>query len=126
MNNFRKPGAQPGNRNAYKHGFYAKAISTLEGNSLKIDTSLGDELKAAHIIAERIFNRLNGHGLGADDSGPIDEATIRAINTLANLYGSISTLARSHQLVEGKYKPVETAILEALRSINFEDGYDNV
>jgi hypothetical protein len=31
MNNFRKPGAQPGNRNAYKHGFYSKAISTLEG-----------------------------------------------------------------------------------------------
>ena len=97
MNNIREPGAQPGNRNAYKHGFYSKTFSTLEGKTLNYDTGLKGKLNTAHIIAERIFNRLNGHGLGLDDSGQIDEATIRAINTLANVYGSISTLARKIQ-----------------------------
>jgi hypothetical protein len=121
-----KPGAQRGNRNAYKHGFYASNFSSDEIKKLKRAPDLESEIKAARIIADRIFNRISGQGLGPEDAGAIDEDTIHSINTLANVWVTISTLARSHQLVAGKLLPVETAILDALHDINFADGFNNV
>jgi hypothetical protein len=126
VNSNRKPGAQKGNRNAYKHGFYAANFSPAECKKLKRAPDLESELNAARIIADRIMNRITGKGLAPADAGAIDEETIHSINTLANVWGAISTLARSHQLVAGKFLPVETAILEALRDINIVDGYEIV
>ena len=122
----RKEGAQPGNRNAFKHGFYANHFSPEECKKLKRAPNLESEINIARISADRIFARITGHGLAPDGTGPIDDGTIHAINTLGIILTNVGSLARSHQIVTGKYMPVETAILDALHSLNMEDGFDNV
>jgi hypothetical protein len=121
-----KGGAPYGNRNAYKHGFYAKNFSSEERRSLNYKPNLESELKASRVIANRILKRITSNGLGPEDAGSVDEKTMHAINSLAMIFGIISNLAKSHQLVAGKFEPVETAIMEALNEINVEDGYDKI
>lgn len=115
-----------GNRNAFKHGFYARNFSHDELLRLKRSPDLVSEIKAARIIADRIFSRITETGLTPTGTGLIDEDTLKTINTLGNVLSHIATLARSHQLVTGKYAPVETAILDALHEINALDGYDSI
>ena len=119
--------APPGNTNAVKHGFYAKRFTRREKNRLtKGDDDLESEINAMRVIADRIIQRLGENGLQpveADESSTqLSENALKTINTLANVMLTISTLARSHQLVTGKYMPVETAIMDALAELNAEDG----
>jgi uncharacterized protein YjcR len=119
--------APPGNQNAVKHGFYSKRFTRREKNRLtKGDDDLESEINALRIVADRIMQRLGEHGLKpieADESiTQLSDNALKSINTLANVMLTISTLARSHQLIIGKYLPVETAIMDALADLNAEDG----
>ena len=53
----RKRGAQPGNTNALKHGFYSRKFSALEHRDL--ETSLGDDLRSEaamlRVVIRRVF-----------------------------------------------------------------------
>ena len=120
------PGAQPGNRNALKHGFYADKYSPDEIRKLKKPRDLSSEIDLARLLADRIFTRLTEKGLAPGQSGSIDEDTLHAANTLNAILTNIASLARSHQIVTGRYLPTETAILDALHSLNLEEGFDNV
>lgn len=53
----RKPGAQPNNRNAYKHGFYSRFFTSLEGRSLsKIPlTDMIGEIGLLRVNVERFM-----------------------------------------------------------------------
>jgi hypothetical protein len=121
----RKRGGQPGNRNSYKHGFYAKNFSCDERRNLSHKPDLESELKAARVIANRMLARLNSYGLGPEDEGVIDKATMTAVNEVFDKFNSIARLARSHQLVSGQDNPVETSIMSALHDITEKDGWDN-
>jgi hypothetical protein len=46
----RKKGAQPGNRNGFRHGFYAHNFSPVEMGRMMDSTVLEDEVKAAQVI----------------------------------------------------------------------------
>jgi hypothetical protein len=122
----RKRGAQPGNRNNYKHGFYAKNFSSDEQKNLNHKPDLESELKAARVITNRVLARITRNGLGPKDEGIIDKKTMRMINDLFHLFTSIAALARNHQLASSQYKPVETTILQALHDINEQEGWKNV
>ena len=119
-------GAKPHNRNALKHGFYADHFSPEELLKFKKKKDLGSEINLARMTADRIFARLSENGLAPGQSGALDEDTLHALNTLSAILTNIGSLARSHQIVSGKYMPTETAILDALHALNIEDGFDNV
>ena len=53
----RKPGAQPNNRNAYKHGFYSRFFTAMEGRSLsKIPlTDMVGEIGLLRVNVERFM-----------------------------------------------------------------------
>jgi hypothetical protein len=119
----RKGGGQPGNKNAEKHGFYSKLFSQGEKIRLgKSDSSLEGEIKATRVVGYRILEILS--------TGPLPPAGIKklsdnALNTISSFFGAmtqLSTLTRSFQIATGKYKPAETAILDALAELNAEDG----
>jgi uncharacterized protein YjcR len=119
--------APKGNTNAVKHGFYSKRFTRREKNRLaKGDDDLESEINALRIVADRIMQRLGENGLkpieANETTAQLSENALKSINTLANVMLTISTLARSHQLIIGKYLPVETAIMDALAELNDEDG----
>lgn len=116
-------GAPKGNKNAYKHGFYEDVFSIPEKKNLKEkNANLESEINALRIVILRILARLNEHGLQPDEKGEISKGATRSLHTLIDAMTAISTLARSHELITGKYLPVETAIMDALLELNTEEG----
>jgi len=119
----RKGGGQPGNQNAFKHGFYSSTFSLGERIRLGKDKgSLESEIKSFRIVALRVLTRLSNGTLAPKATGKLTDNTLHSINTLVAVVTTIASLARSHQLIAGKFLPVETAILDALAELNAEDG----
>lgn len=113
----RKPGAQPGNKNALKHGFYSRKFSRDESERL-------DSQEATDVIAEinllRVYvDRIAEH-ITIKDKPTEDD--LKTLNTLALMTQAISTLTRTHYLVRGKESTVHDAILAALEEIRLEMG----
>jgi hypothetical protein len=119
----RKGGGQPCNQNAVKHGFYVKIFSQGERIRLGLnEDDLESEFKACRVFIFRMVSRLSNGALPPDGSGDMDDKLINSINSLMNAFTTMATLARTHQIVTGKYEPTETAILDALADINMQDG----
>ena len=118
--------APKGNKNALKHGFYARHFSDDEISRLKKkalrSSGLQGEINALRVIADRIIERLAAEGLHPDKAGDMNPATIGTLNTLVFTLTSISTLTRTQQIITGQYQPVEQAIMDALAELNAEEG----
>ncbi len=114
--NGRKPGAQPGNKNAEKHGFYSKRFDADETRRLQAADrfSVEDELDLLRVYVDRISKLTPLDTLSEDD--------LKALNTLSLLTQSISTMIRTHFLTKGKGGMVEATILEALEELRLEMG----
>jgi hypothetical protein len=58
----RKPGAQPGNLNALKHGFYSKHFRNAENADLDIllIEGLADEITMLRVVTRRVLELANG------------------------------------------------------------------
>jgi hypothetical protein len=119
----RKGGGQPGNKNAEKHGFFSSTFSLGERMRLaRNDSSLEAEIKATRVVAYRILFRLSKGKLTPEGTDELNEKTLQNINTFLNAMSQLSTLTRSFQIATGKYKPAETAILDALAELNAEEN----
>jgi len=61
--NARKPGAQPGNSNAFRHGLYSKYFTEKEMQSLdrNDDTELIVEIALARLHLARLLLQLSNH-----------------------------------------------------------------
>ena len=118
--------APKGNTNALSHGFYRSIFTKFEKQKLTQgkDNDLESEINLVRIIVGRIISRLDTGGLSKNKRGELDDKTLKTLNTLLDATTAISTLARSHQLITGKYLPVESAIMDALDDLNKEDGID--
>lgn len=112
----RKPGGQPGNKNAQKHGFYSKRFSQEETGRLEsMDRfSVEDELDILRVYMDRIAKLVNLDHLNEDE--------LKAVNTMSLLTQSISTMIRTHYLTKGKGGVIEKSILEALEELRLEMG----
>ena len=57
----RKPGAQPGNRNAFRHGLYSNSFTEAEMQSLdeKDESELVAEIALARHVLARLISQLN-------------------------------------------------------------------
>lgn len=113
----RKPGAQPNNKNAQKHGFYAKGFTPNENIRLeKTDRlSIESEIDLLRVYIGRIASLV-------DAQTKISEEDLKALNTLAIMSTSISTMIRTEYLTRGKGGQVEKGIMEALEEIRIEMG----
>lgn len=110
-NNKRKPGAQPGNKNAVVHGFYSALLTKDEIARLnkvkRID--LEDETDLLRTLIHRLANNIN-----TDD---LDEAC-KTANTISNMIQVINTMQRTKLLARGNGGEIAQTILEALTELN--------
>lgn len=124
----RKRGAQQGNKNALKHGFYTRAFSVEERRRL---TAFADELS---LTAEITLNRIMIDRLQAeisfkesdlsDSNGNTirDDHYLRQLSTLSAMTTAHASLIRTQYLVKGKAGDVQSSILAALEELRLEMG----
>jgi len=113
----RKPGGQPANKNAQKHGFYSKQFSADESKRLdkQDSTDVLGEINLLRVYIDRLANHIELKDKPNDDD-------LKALNTLSLITQSISTLTRTHYLVRGKSGAVTDSILQALEELRLEMG----
>ena len=93
----RKQGAQPGNHNAFKHGFYAKKYFPLELSDLStaLGDGLTDEIALLRVIIRRVFDYANDH-----ESQSL-ETWSGSLNTLGAACTRLAGLLRTNQILGG-------------------------
>ncbi len=109
----RRQGGQPGNKNALKHGLYARRFTKPEISALKkMDpASLEAEIHLLRVVADRILARLEA---ATDDS----DAYTKLTNSLTNAITALNTTARTHALLMGAYTPLDDALINALEELD--------
>jgi hypothetical protein len=129
----RKQGAQPGNKNAEKHGFYSQRFNQDEGKRLDgIERmSLDSEIDLLRVCMDRLTAELDFDAVyftGKDENGaPIqtqqrDSHYLQQLNTLSIMTNSLATMLRTHYLTKGKGGQIEQGIMEALEELRLEMG----
>lgn len=114
----RKSGGQPGNLNAFKHGFYSRRFTKLELRHLDVILSndLTDEIALTRVLLRRYFYLANKQAKTLDEW-----------STIINLCGVIATrlsgLVRTQYLISGE-KPTDlfALLLEAGHIVREDKG----
>ena len=123
----RKPGAQAGNKNALRHGFYAKGFTADESKRLdkeKADDVLS-EIALLRVCIGKLQKELDFDAKTIVDSNKNDmrdDHYLRQLNTLGIMTQSLSTLTRTHYLTRGRSGDVTDSILRALEELRLEMG----
>ena len=123
----KKPGAQPGNKNAMRHGFYAKRFTADEQTRLDTTdaTDVQSEIALIRVCIDRLTQELSFKIVSvADTQGNTtrDDHYLKQLNTLGLMTQSLSTLTRTHYLTHGKGGDVADAIMHALEELRLEMG----
>ena len=105
----RQPGAQPGNLNALKHGFYSRRFSDMERLDLEalMEDGLDSEIAMLRVATRRVFDLANG-------VESLEQAS-ELLGTLSMAAGKLSGMLRVRALL-GTEQPDEflTIISEAI------------
>ncbi len=117
----RKPGGQPGNTNAVKHGFYAKNFSLAERRSLQATEGvvLGDEISLLRVLIRRFAEQIQAsQGVALNESAMhlavISEAMLR-----------LGSLLRTDHLLGGAQSSAFiTQLNRAINEIHEEMAHD--
>ena len=113
----RKRGAQPGNTNALKHGFYSHRFNNLEISDLDTALSEGltDEISLLRVIIRRVFEYAD---TGAQD---LDTWSV-ALNTLGAASTRLAGLLRTQQLIAGEGADVVSVLSQAIGEVAHDLG----
>ena len=115
MSDKKKRGGQQGNKNAAKHGFYAKLLTPEEIarlNGVK-EVNPDDEIAILRVIAHRLTAIIPNTITPAD----ADEAR-KTANTVANITQVINTTQRTIYLGRGNGGEIAKTIMEAIMSLD--------
>jgi len=105
----RKPGGQPGNVNAWKHGFYSRRFKALELSDLEtlLCNNLDDEIMLLRVMIRRVFE-------AADCEAETLEEWEQALSTLGAASTRLSGLIRVQHLSSDKSQSIEDLLSEAI------------
>jgi hypothetical protein len=103
----RKRGGQPGNRNAFKHGFYSHNFTNDEKNHLSQDIlgELQDEEKLLSVIMDRVFTSMQHEKMDY-------ERDLAGLRTFSLAIRSKAVLQRSRKDIYAKLSSMEQAMQE--------------
>lgn len=118
----RMRGGQVGNTNALKHGFYASAFKPEEIRKLeKMDgIEINDDLALLRTLIKRTFISMNGF------PGLEYYEYLRGVRVIIFAGSCIEKLERTRRLVFKELTELENIMMNSLRRVNKEDGYDDV
>ena len=104
----RKPGAQPGNANALRHGFYAKSFTEAEMRRLEedIEGEFIDEIALARTNSARLAELLKDYR----NMSLLD--VVSASNALNNYLDRIQSLSRAQRFMYRNQTTLEQALEE--------------
>jgi hypothetical protein len=108
-------GAQPGNINALKHGFYSTHFTRGEIESLDPSISAGllDEIALLKVLVRRLFDY-------AEDPTSLD-SMCKTMSTLSDSLTCLSGLCRTQKLLGGtENNQIMNALSEALKAVQDE------
>jgi len=123
----KRSGAQPGNKNALKHGFYSKRFSEEEKERLngQSATDVKSEIAFLRVCMDRLAQSMGMtlvEGAPADTTTKSDEQYLKQLNTLSLMSQSLGTLIRTQHLIHGGKGEIEDAINSALEQIRLDMG----
>jgi hypothetical protein len=106
----RKRGAQPGNTNALKHGFYSRAFRSVDVLDLdSLELKLEDEIAAARVAGRRMLE------LSEEMTEPMQ--SIRALAVFSTHLVHIASLIRTHAILTGNSNTTSEAITSAIQAV---------
>jgi hypothetical protein len=113
----RNRGGQPGNRNAFRHGYYSKSFSEEELKRLDdhVKGEFTDEIAVARVNAGRLAELLKEY-----KTMPF-ENMIAASNALNNFLDRIQTLSRTYHFLYRKSTTTFEQAMELLESLPPEE-----
>jgi hypothetical protein len=123
----KKRGGQAGNKNAMRHGFFAKSFSADEVKRLDStdNMDLSSEIFLTRVMLSRLQEEIEfaevSHMDNNGNQGRSDHY-LRQLNTLSALTASQASLIRTQHLVKGKGTDIQTSILTALEELRLEMG----
>lgn len=105
----RKIGAQPGNVNAWKHGFYSRRYKALEIRDLEavLHNNLDDEIALLRVMIRRVFEFADKEAETLDDWESV-------LTTLGAASTRLAGLIRVQHLSTGKSQNIEDLLAEAI------------
>ncbi len=114
----KRPGGQPGNWNAFKHGFYSRRFSPLEAIDLEavLSPGLTDEIALLRVIIRRVFEF-------ADLSATDLDAWTKSLNTLGAAATRLAGLLRTQQIISGGSEDIVSVLSEAIGDVAHELGF---
>jgi hypothetical protein len=124
----RKQGAQPGNKNNLRHGFYSKQFTPDENKRLigqKDDITVIAEIDLIRVCLDRLNQEISFAEVSyMDNNGNQlrNDHYLQQLNTLSAMTQSLSTLIRTHYLTHGKSGDIQSSILTALEELRLEMG----
>ena len=123
----RKRGAQAGNKNNLRHGFYSKNFTADERKRLDAQDSIDvlAEINLIRVCVDKLTNQISFDEVTrTDDNGTEfrDAHYLAQLNTLSAMTQAIATLVRTHYLTHGKTGDVQSSILAALEELRLEMG----
>ncbi len=105
----RTRGAQPGNTNALKHGFYSKRFSDLELTDLEsaLGEGLGDEIALLRVLIRRFVESIE-----AQQDLSLDDTSIY-LNAIGSNMTRLAGLLRADKLLTGSD---DSAVMQAIHT----------
>jgi len=111
----RRRGAQPGNKNALKHGFYARAYKSGELSDLDemLNTGLQDEITMIRVATRRVIDYIS------DFASPSE--AVMTLGALGLAATRLATLLRTQKILDGQ-QSTSTVLSQALAEVVRELG----
>ena len=106
----RKRGAQRGNANALKHGFYSNFFRSVDSQDLAtLELKLEDEIAAARLAGRRM--------LELSDEATDPRQSLRALAAFSTHLTHIASLIRTHAILTGNSDETSAAITAAIEAV---------
>jgi hypothetical protein len=114
----RTRGAQPGNSNAVKHGFYSRNFKHLETSDLEVAllNGLDDEIAMLRVVIRRVFDYTHAEKQNLN-------TWTTGLETLGAACTRLAHLLRTQKLLGGQESDMSSALSQALKEVTKEFGY---
>jgi hypothetical protein len=110
----RKRGGQPGNKNAMRHGLYAKRISRAEDDvisKMKV-THIQGEISYMRVVCARIAKILENNGLDSEATKSLSDQTLMTLSSLDRTLTTLLSYVRQYALLTGEMNELDADIEE--------------
>ena len=103
-----------GNKNALKHGLYAKRLTGTDGKTVKAlsHTDIRGEIAYLRIVIARLSDILENNGLSQGATNLLSDEGLKHLNSYGLALERLATLIRTHALLNGEASEFEKEIEE--------------